>query len=299
MAVGLQEIQTGLTLEITPSIVPAETDRSEALVRLNLRAENSTPGAGVFGQIDVKSQEVQTNVLVPDGATFVIGGLFDDSSITKESGIPGLKDIPILGALFRNSTNSKSLGETIFFITPHLVDERSVLQDDIAVKVGSEDYIRRERRALTNEVNDSANTNAPLSPRPRLMCWRKTNKMNAKSYVQGAVLSFIIGTSMILVLGGVFVDSLRARMIYDPREHGVEDAIRKVAERETIAHAATGNFVAFSNASLEQNNSLLGLPWSTFPVNDFFFDAVELGSGNIRLRALPRPDSVAALSIRA
>ena len=123
--------------------------------------------------------------------------------------------------------------------------------------------------------------------------------MNAKSYVQGAVLSFIIGTSLILVLGGVFVDSLRARMIYDPHEHGVEDAIRQVAEREKIAHAATGNFVPFSNASLEQNGSLLGLPWSTFPVNDFFFDAVELGTGNIRLRALPRPDSVAALSVRA
>ena len=123
--------------------------------------------------------------------------------------------------------------------------------------------------------------------------------MNAKSYVQSAVLSFIIGASLILVLGGVFVDSLRARMIYDPHEHGVEDAIRKVAERETVAHAATGNFVAFSNANLEQNNSLLVLPWTTFPVNDFFFDAVELGSGNIRLRALPRPDSVAALSVRA
>ena len=158
--VGLQEIQTGLTLEITPSIVPAESDRQEAFVRLNLRAENSTPGAGVFGQIDVKSQEVQTNVLVPDGATFVIGGLFDDSQITNESGVPGLKDIPILGALFRSKTNTKSLGETIFFITPHLVDERTVLQDDIAVKVGSEEYIRRERRALTNEVHDPANAAA-------------------------------------------------------------------------------------------------------------------------------------------
>lgn len=158
--VGLQEIQTGLTLEITPSIVPAESDRQEAFVRLNLRAENSTPGAGVFGQIDVKSQEVQTNVLVPDGATFVIGGLFDDSQITNESGVPGLKDIPILGALFRSKTNTKTLGETIFFITPHLVDERTVLQDDIAVKVGSEEYIRRERRALTNEVHDPANAAA-------------------------------------------------------------------------------------------------------------------------------------------
>jgi hypothetical protein len=123
--------------------------------------------------------------------------------------------------------------------------------------------------------------------------------MNMKAYVQGTVLSFIIGTSLILVLGGVFVDSLRARMIYSPREQGVEDAIRRVAEREQIAHATTGNYVMFSNANLEQDSSLLGLPWSRFPVNDFQFDAVELGSGNIMLRALPRPDSIAAQSVRA
>jgi hypothetical protein len=123
--------------------------------------------------------------------------------------------------------------------------------------------------------------------------------MNTRSYVQGVVLSFIVGSSLILILGGVFVDSLRARMIYDPREQGVENAMRQMAERETIVHAATGNFVVFSNENLEQNSSLLGLPWSKFPVNDFLFDAVELDSGNIRLRALPRPDSVAALSVRA
>src|SRR5882672_1042526 len=123
--------------------------------------------------------------------------------------------------------------------------------------------------------------------------------MNTRSYVQGVVLSFIVGSSLILILGGVFVDSLRARNIYDPREQGVEDAIRQMAERETIAHAATGNFVVFSNENLEQNSSLLGLPWSNFPVNDFSFDAVELGSGNIRLRAQPRPDSGAVLSVRA
>ena len=51
--VGLQEIQTGLTLEITPSIVPAQSDRDQSLVRLNLRAENSAPGSGSFGQIEV------------------------------------------------------------------------------------------------------------------------------------------------------------------------------------------------------------------------------------------------------
>ena len=146
--VGLQEIQTGLTLEITPSIVPAQSDRDQSLVRLNLRAENSAPGTGSFGQIDVNSQEVQTNVLVPDSDTFVIGGLFDDSNINSDSGVPYLKDIPILGALFSNTKNQKSLGETIFFITPRIVDERSVLQSDIAVKEGSSEYIRRARAEL-------------------------------------------------------------------------------------------------------------------------------------------------------
>ncbi len=154
--VGLQEIQTGLTLEITPSIVPAQSDRDQSLVRLNLRAENSAPGSGSFGQIDVNSQEVQTNVLVPDSDTFVIGGLFDDSNIHTTSGVPYLKDIPVLGALFRDNKSEKSLGETIFFITPKIVDERTVLQSDIAVKEGSAEYIRRARAEL-NAIGDEAN----------------------------------------------------------------------------------------------------------------------------------------------
>src|SRR3954470_7992339 len=154
--VGLQEIQTGLTLEITPSVVPAQSNRDQSLVRLNLRAENSAPGSGSFGQIDVNSQEVQTNVLVPDADTFVIGGLFDDSNINSTSGVPYLKDIPILGALFRDNKSQKSLGETIFFITPKIVDERSVLQSDIAVKEGSAEYIRRARAELSG-VGDEAN----------------------------------------------------------------------------------------------------------------------------------------------
>ncbi|OAI43625.1 hypothetical protein AYO42_01405 [Rhizomicrobium sp. SCGC AG-212-E05] len=162
--VGLQEIQTGLTLEITPSIVPAQSDRDQSLVRLNLRAENSAPGTGSFGQIDVNSQEVQTNVLVPDADTFVIGGLFDDSQINSTSGVPYLKDIPLLGELFKTERSQKSLGETIFFITPRIVDERSVLQRDIAVKEGSADYIRRARA----ELNDNGMENGkPQKPKTR------------------------------------------------------------------------------------------------------------------------------------
>ena len=68
-----------------------------------------------------------------------------------------------LGALFRDNKSQKSLGETIFFITPKIVDERSVLQSDIAVKEGSAEYIRRARAELSGVNQDANRANQALS----------------------------------------------------------------------------------------------------------------------------------------
>ncbi len=145
---GLDEIQTGLTLEITPSLIPAYSGRGDSLIRLNLSAENSAPGSGAFGQIDVRSQEVQTEVLVPDGGTYVVGGLFDDDRLEQVSGIPLLKDIPGIGQLFRTNVSRKTLGETIFFITPRLIGEDGPYMRDIAQRLGTAGYVRDQRRGL-------------------------------------------------------------------------------------------------------------------------------------------------------
>lgn len=144
---GLSQIQTGLTLEITPSIVPPARGGSEQMVRLNLNAVNSAPSASSARQISVRSQEVQTDVLVPDGGTFVIGGLFDDQRLQGRSGVPVLKDIPVLGALFRDETGQSSLGETIFFITPRVVEQRDAQARDVAV--GATATVAAGRRALS------------------------------------------------------------------------------------------------------------------------------------------------------
>lgn len=166
--VGLEEIKTGLTLDITPSLIPSMDPGGQPLIRLSLSAENSAPGSGAFGQIDVHSQQVQTQVLVPDGATFVIGGLFDDTRRDGETGVPVLKDVPGLGRLFRTNSSDKSLGETIFFITPHVVDERQFVPEDVATSIGSERYIERQRRILsgvTQEMNDGPSTSFPNTVR--------------------------------------------------------------------------------------------------------------------------------------
>lgn len=144
----LAQIETGLTLEITPSIVPAVVGDDQSLIRLNLNAVNSAPGAGAFGQIDVRAQEVQTEVLVPNGGTYIIGGLFDDTRREREAGVPGFKDIPVLGRLFRNDTASSQLSETIFFITPRIVARQAPFADDIATRLGAPEYVQARRRTL-------------------------------------------------------------------------------------------------------------------------------------------------------
>lgn len=150
---GLAQIQTGLTLEITPSIVPvAPGGGGEQLVRLTLNATNSSPGSGTGSRINVNSQEVQTDVLVPDGGTFVIGGLFDDSRLKSNSGVPILKDIPLLGGLFRDERAQQSLGQTVFFITPRVIEDQHLVSREVAldgaVGPGTARYMNAQRRQL-------------------------------------------------------------------------------------------------------------------------------------------------------
>ena len=159
---GLSQIQTGLTLEITPSIVPVQPGSNDQLVRLTLDATNSAPGSGTGNQINVNSQEVQTDVLVPNGGTFVIGGLFDDSRLQSRSGVPVLKDIPLLGQLFRTDSNQQSLGQTIFFITPRIIDQNELISRDVALgpTSGYMDGQRSRLAGMSREVAGLSRNNS-------------------------------------------------------------------------------------------------------------------------------------------
>jgi type II secretory pathway component GspD/PulD (secretin) len=144
----LQQVETGLDLSILPSIVPSSVAGEPNLIRLQLTARKSDPQAAqTGGEVDVDSSEVQTQVLVPDGGTFVMAGLFDDTRRENESGIPFLKDIPLFGALFRSNTSSDQLIETIFFLTPRIVDQTRLTRD-IAARVGTREYMKRKRANL-------------------------------------------------------------------------------------------------------------------------------------------------------
>ena len=129
---SLEEISAGLTLDITPSIIESEVSGDDSLVRLVINASNKDVSLGSAGDASVTGSEVQTQVEIPDGATFMLGGLVEDTRIESKDGIPGLQDIPLIGNLFKSRTSQDDLNEIIFFITPRLLKTEDLYASDIA-----------------------------------------------------------------------------------------------------------------------------------------------------------------------
>jgi type IV pilus assembly protein PilQ len=107
-------IDFSLNLTVTPQITAAGT------ILLTVALENSVPdfARSVSGIPSVASQKAKTQVLIPDGGTAVIGGIYVDTDTNNVRQVPGFGSIPILGYLFKETVVSKSTSELIFFVTP-------------------------------------------------------------------------------------------------------------------------------------------------------------------------------------
>lgn len=104
------------TLNITPTINP------DGYVNLAIVQEVNNASAEVqFGAPVITKRTATTQLFARDGQTIVIGGLMDEQDERIRSGIPFLKDIPILGALFGSTRNNKVHSELFLFLTPHIV----------------------------------------------------------------------------------------------------------------------------------------------------------------------------------
>lgn len=127
------EVTAGLTLDITPALIPRDDTGKPDEVRLNVKAEN-TAVRTVDGNPTRIGSEVLTQVVVPSGSTFIIGGLLNDDRLEGVDKVPLLGDIPILGELFKVRSSSANLTETVFFITPRRVQQAELFAGDIATR---------------------------------------------------------------------------------------------------------------------------------------------------------------------
>ncbi|MFO7982650.1 MAG: type IV pilus secretin PilQ [Desulfuromonadales bacterium] len=113
-------IDAELSLDVTPVINP------DGSVILQIDAANSSVGSivptGSGSAPSVDTKEATTQVLVQNGETTVIGGIFVEDEDFAETGVPLLRSIPILGHLFKSTTKSTIRNELLIFITPRIVE---------------------------------------------------------------------------------------------------------------------------------------------------------------------------------
>ena len=106
-----------LKLEVTPSITP------DGKVQMALLVEKDSIGTITSDGIAIDTSELQTNVLVDDGGTVVLGGIFDDVKRNDYQKVPFLADLPVVGNLFKNNVKTTMQTELLIFVTPRIVND--------------------------------------------------------------------------------------------------------------------------------------------------------------------------------
>ncbi|MCX7544671.1 type IV pilus secretin PilQ [Marinicella gelatinilytica] len=121
-ATSIQFKDATLSLEVTPLITPDDrVDLTLSVKQDAIGQEVSTALGGSVPSIDTRS--VQTRVLVSNGQTVVLGGIYEQVRRTTRSKVPVLGDIPGLGALFRNKAVQDDKAELLIFVTPTIIKE--------------------------------------------------------------------------------------------------------------------------------------------------------------------------------
>ncbi|MDR2999802.1 MAG: hypothetical protein LBU89_00940 [Fibromonadaceae bacterium] len=110
-----QLVESGIKLTVTPHIA------GDNRILLDLYPENNSYSYDERGNVVISKQWAQTKVVVSDGETIVIGGLTKNDEMETETGIPFLKDIPILGYLFKHTRKEVTKKDLVIFVTPRIV----------------------------------------------------------------------------------------------------------------------------------------------------------------------------------
>ncbi len=110
--------KANLALKVKPQITP------DGNIIMTLDVNKDQPGATTTAGVQINTKHVKTQVLVENGGTVVIGGIYEQNDRTDITKVPFLGDLPYVGFFFRNNTTSLTKTELLIFITPRIVNER-------------------------------------------------------------------------------------------------------------------------------------------------------------------------------
>ncbi len=124
-----QAVQTVQFLETGTQLIFRPFISEDGYVRVELHPEDSVGFVNAQGLPSEQTTEVTTNVIIRDGETILIGGLFRELTTDARSQIPGLGNIPGFGQLFRSNNDSSSREEVIILLTLHIVKDQQAFSD--------------------------------------------------------------------------------------------------------------------------------------------------------------------------
>ena len=111
-----------LSLKVTPQITPDEN----VMMKLNVTKDSVGQDTAAGPSIDTK--QVTTEVLVENGGTVGIGGIYEQQESDTTNKVPWLGDLPVIGYLFKQNLKRNDKRELLIFVTPRLVSERTAIR---------------------------------------------------------------------------------------------------------------------------------------------------------------------------
>ena len=115
----MYSVSGSIKLNVTPHLIEQDGQTCIQLI-LDIKDESVSPGKGEE-KASTNSSSISTQALVYEGQSVLVGGYFSEEYQDGDKGVPFLKDIPILGYLFKTKTKNKTISERLFLITPKII----------------------------------------------------------------------------------------------------------------------------------------------------------------------------------
>ena len=110
-----------LSLEVTPQITPDNKIILDLIITQDTRGDTVQTANGPA--VAINTQQIQTQVLVDNGQTVVLGGIYQQETTNAVSKVPLLGDVPYLGMFFRNTKEINEKRELLIFVTPRIMND--------------------------------------------------------------------------------------------------------------------------------------------------------------------------------
>jgi type II secretory pathway component GspD/PulD (secretin) len=124
--IEIETVDTGISIKATPHVIEKDTDKTKDIM-LDITIESSSLGDSIGGNINKNTNKINTNVIMKNNQTLILGGLFQYTQSNTDGGVPLLKDIPLIGFLFSTKSKLLNKSELVFFITPQIITDDMIV----------------------------------------------------------------------------------------------------------------------------------------------------------------------------